>query len=45
MSIYATLWTLKFPHQRVGYPDCDWIRVSTQRALRTSVPRRSQADP
>ena len=30
MSIYATLWTLKFPRQRIALPDCDWIRVSAQ---------------
>jgi hypothetical protein len=30
MSIYATLWTLKFPRQRIALPDRDWIRVSAQ---------------
>ena len=30
MSIYATLWTLKFPRQRIAPSDCDWIRVSAQ---------------
>ncbi|MCS3705923.1 hypothetical protein GGP62_000896 [Salinibacter ruber] len=27
MSIYATLWTLKFPRQGIALPDCEWIRV------------------
>jgi hypothetical protein len=30
MSIYATLWTLKFPCEGDYYPDCDWIRVTAQ---------------
>ena len=30
MSIYATLWSLKFPRQGIGYPGCDWIRVRAQ---------------
>ncbi len=30
MSIYATLWTLKFPHQGRVHLDCDWVRVRAQ---------------
>jgi hypothetical protein len=30
VSIYATLWTLKFPAEGDGYPGCDWIRVWAQ---------------
>ncbi len=30
MSIYATLWTLKFPHQGRARLDCDWVRVRAQ---------------
>ena len=30
MSIYATLWMLKFPRQGHAVPGCDWIRVSAQ---------------
>ncbi|MCS3643337.1 hypothetical protein GGQ04_000074 [Salinibacter ruber] len=30
MSIYATLWTLKFPHQGRAHLDCDWVRVRAQ---------------
>jgi hypothetical protein len=30
MSIYATLWTLKFPRRGRDYPGCDWIRVRAQ---------------
>jgi len=27
MSIYATLWSLKFPRDGGDYPGCDWIGV------------------
>lgn len=30
MSIYATLWTLKFPRGGVDYYGCDWIAVTAQ---------------
>ena len=30
MSIYATLWQLKFPERGDVYPDCDWITVTAQ---------------
>lgn len=30
MSIYATLWDLKFPADGSGYPGCDWVRVYAQ---------------
>ncbi len=30
MSIYATLWMLKFPRQGYAVPGCDWVRVSAQ---------------
>ena len=30
MSIYATLWWLKFPRYGDEYIGCEWIRVSTQ---------------
>jgi hypothetical protein len=30
MSIYATLWWLKFPRYGDEYVGCDWIRVSAQ---------------
>ncbi|WP_263819239.1 hypothetical protein [Salinibacter sp.] len=30
MSIYATLWTLKFPHQGRARLDCDWTLVRAQ---------------
>jgi hypothetical protein len=30
MSIYATLWTLKFPKDGVDYLGCDWIEVTAQ---------------
>lgn len=30
MSIYATLWTLKFPRDGDEYPGCEWIAVSAQ---------------
>ncbi len=30
MSIYATLWGLKFPREGLALPDCDWIRVTAQ---------------
>lgn len=30
MSIYATLWTLKFPKQGDEYPGCEWITVMAQ---------------
>ncbi len=30
MSIYATLWTLKFPRYGDDYPGCEWIRVTAQ---------------
>jgi len=30
MSIYATLWTLKFPRSGLAYPGCDWIRIRAQ---------------
>jgi len=30
MSIYATLWTLKFPREGDDFLDCDWIKVTAQ---------------
>ena len=30
MSIYATLWTLKFPKEGDEHFDCEWIEVSAQ---------------
>ena len=30
VSIYATLWTLKFPRRGHDYPGCDWVRVRAQ---------------
>lgn len=30
MSIYATLWTLKFPKDGIDYPGCEWISVTAQ---------------
>jgi len=30
MSIYATLWTMKFPLGSEQFPDCDWIEVRAQ---------------
>ncbi|HSH40154.1 MAG TPA: hypothetical protein VK993_15380 [Chthoniobacterales bacterium] len=30
MSIYATLWTLKFAKEGDAYPGCDWIAVTAQ---------------
>ena len=30
MSIYATLWTLKFPKHGDDYPECEWITVTAQ---------------
>jgi hypothetical protein len=30
MSIYATLWSLKFPRYGDYYVDCEWIRVTGQ---------------
>jgi hypothetical protein len=30
MSIYATLWTLKFAIDGDDYPNCDWIKVFAQ---------------
>ena len=30
MSIYATLWRLKFPRHGVANPGCEWIRVRAQ---------------
>lgn len=30
MSIYATLWHLKFPRHGDDYTDCDWIGVTAQ---------------
>jgi hypothetical protein len=30
MSIYATLWSVKFPRDGVEYPGCDWIEVVGQ---------------
>jgi hypothetical protein len=30
MSIYATLWTLKFPEAGDDYVGCDWIQVTAQ---------------
>ena len=30
MSIYATLWTLKFPKEGDEYIGCDWIEVTAQ---------------
>ena len=30
MSIYATLWKLKFPKDGDSYPGCEWITVTAQ---------------
>jgi hypothetical protein len=30
MSIYATLWTLKFPNEGDDHTDCEWIQVRAQ---------------
>jgi hypothetical protein len=30
MSIYATLWRLRFPRHGDGYPGCEWIEVIAQ---------------
>jgi len=30
MSIYATLWTLKFPKEGFDYLGCEWIKVTAQ---------------
>ena len=30
MSIYATLWTLKFPSEGDDYPGCEWVSVTAQ---------------
>jgi hypothetical protein len=30
MSIYATLWKLKFPKDGDDFPGCDWIEVTAQ---------------
>jgi hypothetical protein len=30
MSIYATLWKLKFPKERDNHSGCDWIEVTAQ---------------
>jgi hypothetical protein len=30
MSIYATLWTLKFPKDGDDYLECEWIKVTAQ---------------
>ena len=30
MSIYATLWQLKFPRDGDDYPGCEWITVTAQ---------------
>lgn len=30
MSIYATLWKLKFPKDGDDYPQCEWITVTAQ---------------
>lgn len=30
MSIYATLWTLKFPKDGDDYPGCEWVAVIAQ---------------
>jgi hypothetical protein len=30
MSIYATLWKLKFPRDGDDYPGCEWITVTAQ---------------
>ena len=30
MSIYATLWTLRFPKDGDDYPRCEWIGVTAQ---------------
>ena len=30
MSIYATLWMLKFPRDGDDYPGCEWITVTAQ---------------
>ena len=32
MSIYATLWTLKFPKEGDDHLDCEWIAVTAQAA-------------
>lgn len=33
MSIYATLWTLRFPRFGQYYVDCDWVTVVAQGVL------------
>jgi hypothetical protein len=30
MSIYATLWSLKFPKEGDAYPGCDWVEIKAQ---------------
>jgi hypothetical protein len=30
MSIYATLWTLRFPRDGQSYVDCQWVTVAAQ---------------
>lgn len=32
MSIYATLWQLKFPAAGDEFPGCEWLGVGTARA-------------
>lgn len=50
MSIYATLWTLKFPRYGDDYPGCDWIAVTAQGVpahigARTSGRNSERGDP
>ncbi|MCS4098064.1 hypothetical protein [Salinibacter ruber] len=37
MSTYATLWTLKFPHQGRAHLDSDWVRVRAQPKTTSSL--------
>ena len=37
MSIYATLWKLKFPRHGDYYLGCEWITVTAQRLFKFSV--------
>lgn len=30
MSIYATLWTLKFPARGDDHTGCDWVKIAAQ---------------
>jgi hypothetical protein len=39
MSIYATLWTLRFPRAGQSYVDCEWVTVVAQ-----GVPGHVRAD-